>query len=58
VRYGGVSNFSVEQLKRVQAIHPVASLQPPYSMLRRGIEEELLAYCATNDIAALLRHRA
>jgi aryl-alcohol dehydrogenase-like predicted oxidoreductase len=54
VRYGGVSNFSVEQLKRVQAIHPVASLQPPYSMLRRGIEEELLAYCAANDIGVIV----
>jgi aryl-alcohol dehydrogenase-like predicted oxidoreductase len=53
VRYGGVSNFSVAQLKRVQAIHPVASLQPPYSMLRRGIEEELLAYCAANDMGVI-----
>jgi aryl-alcohol dehydrogenase-like predicted oxidoreductase len=53
VRYGGVSNFSVEQLKRAQAIHPVASLQPPYNMLRRGIEEELLAYCAANDIGVI-----
>ena len=53
VRYGGVCNFSVEQLKRVQAIHPVASLQPPYSMLRRGIEEDLLAYCAANDIGVI-----
>jgi aryl-alcohol dehydrogenase-like predicted oxidoreductase len=40
VRYGGVSNFSVEQIKRVQAIHPVASLQPHYSMIERGIEAE------------------
>ena len=54
VRYGGVSNFSVEQLKRVQAIHPVASLQPPYSMLRRGIEKDLLAYCAANDIGVIV----
>ena len=54
VRYGGVSNFSVEQLKRVQAIHPVASLQPPYSMLRQGIEEELLAYCAANDMGVIV----
>ena len=53
VRYGGVSNFSVEQLRRVQAIHPVASLQPPYSMLERGVEEELLAYCAANDIGVI-----
>jgi aryl-alcohol dehydrogenase-like predicted oxidoreductase len=54
VRYGGVSNFSVEQLKRVQTIHPVASLQPPYSMLRRGIEEDPLAYCAANDIGVIV----
>jgi aryl-alcohol dehydrogenase-like predicted oxidoreductase len=53
VRYGGVSNFSVEQLKRVQPIHPVASLQPPYSMLERGVEEELLTYCAANDIGVV-----
>jgi aryl-alcohol dehydrogenase-like predicted oxidoreductase len=54
VRYGGVSNFSIEQLKRVQVIHPVASLQPPYNLLRRGIEEELLAYCAANDIGVIV----
>lgn len=53
VRYAGVSNFNVEQLKRVQAIHPVASLQPPYSMLDRGIEKDLLAYCVANDIGVI-----
>jgi len=46
VRYGGVSNFSVDQIKRCQAIHPVASLQPPYSMLERQVEADLLSYCA------------
>ena len=54
VRYGGVSNFNVAQLKRVQAIHPVASLQPPYSMLRRGVEAELLPYCAANGIGVIV----
>ena len=53
VRYGGVSNFNVAQLKRAQAIHPVASLQPPYSMLRREVEAELLGYCAANDIGVV-----
>lgn len=53
IRYGGVSNFSVAQLKRIQPIHPVVSLQPPYSMLRRGIEDELLAYCAANNIGVI-----
>jgi aryl-alcohol dehydrogenase-like predicted oxidoreductase len=53
VRYGGVSNFNLEQLKRVQAIHPVASLQPPYSMLERGVESQLLPYCAANNIGVV-----
>jgi len=53
VRYGGVSNFSLEQLKRVQKIHPVASLQPEYSMLERGVENELLEYCAANNIGVI-----
>ena len=53
VRYAGASNFSVAQLKRVQAIHPVASLQPEYSMLKRGVEDELLPYCAENDIGII-----
>ncbi|MHC4906404.1 MAG: aldo/keto reductase [Planctomycetota bacterium] len=50
VRYIGVSNFSLEQLQRVAAIHPVTSLQPPYSMLRRDIEAELIPYCGKNNI--------
>jgi aryl-alcohol dehydrogenase-like predicted oxidoreductase len=41
VRHAGVSNFSVEQMERVRAVHPIASLQPPYSMLRRGVEDAL-----------------
>jgi len=54
VRYAGVSNFSVEQIRRIQVIHPVASLQPPYSMLERGIEEELLHYCSANNIGVIV----
>lgn len=53
VRYGGVSNFNVAQIKRVQAIHPVASLQPPYSMIERGVEKELLPYCAQHNIGVI-----
>lgn len=53
VRYGGVSNFSVEQLKRIQPIHSVASLQPPYSMLERGVEDELLEYCSEEGIGVI-----
>jgi aryl-alcohol dehydrogenase-like predicted oxidoreductase len=50
VREIGVSNFSVTQLQRIQRIHPVASLQPPYSMLAREIESELLPYCGSQQI--------
>lgn len=53
VRYLGVSNFNVEQIKRLQKIHPVASLQPPYSMIHREVEDELLPYCAQNDIGVV-----
>ena len=53
IRYGGVSNFSIEQLKRIQPIHPVASLQPPYSMLEREVEDELLSYCEKNNIGVI-----
>lgn len=53
VRYIGVCNYNVAQLKRIQPIHPVASLQPPYSMLVRGVEDELLAYCAEHGIGVV-----
>jgi len=53
IRYAGVSNFSLEQLRRVQAMHPVASLQPPYSMLERNIETGLLKYCSANNIGVV-----
>lgn len=54
VRYAGVSNFNLDQLKRAQAIHPIASLQPPYSMVERGIEDGILDYCAENNIGVIV----
>lgn len=53
IRYAGVSNCNVEQMKKLQAIHPIASLQPPYSLLRREIEEEVLPFCARNKIGVI-----
>jgi aryl-alcohol dehydrogenase-like predicted oxidoreductase len=53
VRYAGASNFSIDQLQRVQAIHPVASLQPPYNLFQREIEPEILAYCADYQIGVI-----
>jgi len=54
ILYAGVSNFRVEHLERVGAIHPVASLQPPYSMLNREVEVELLPYCRINGIGVIV----
>ena len=53
VRYAGVSNFNIRQIQRAQTIHPVASLQPPYSMINREVEKDLLAYCAANQIGVV-----
>ncbi len=53
VRYGGVSNFNVQQMERAQAIHPIASLQPPYSMLERGVEADVLDWCAAHDVGVI-----
>jgi len=54
VRYIGVSNFNVEQIELVRQIAPVASLQPRYNMLHRNVEDELLGYCAQNDIGVVV----
>jgi aryl-alcohol dehydrogenase-like predicted oxidoreductase len=53
VRYIGVSNFSVEQMKRVQKIAPITSLQPPYSLLNRNVEKEILPFCQENHIGVI-----
>lgn len=52
-RYIGVSNFTVEQIKRAHKIAPVASLQPAYSMVHREVEKELLPFCARNNIGVV-----
>jgi len=53
IRYAGVSNFNSGQMKRSQAIHPLASLQPPYSMLCRDLEGELLDFCSSHNIGVI-----
>jgi aryl-alcohol dehydrogenase-like predicted oxidoreductase len=53
VRYAGVSNFNPSQMRRLQAIMPITSLQPPYSMLRRDIEKEILPFCAEHGIGVI-----
>jgi aryl-alcohol dehydrogenase-like predicted oxidoreductase len=53
LRWIGVSNFNVTQMQRAQQIAPITSLQPPYSMLRRAIEEEVLPFTQANNIGVI-----
>ena len=54
VRHIGASNFSVEQLRRAQAIAPVETLQPPYSLLDREVEDEILPFCEREGIGVIV----
>ena len=53
IRWIGVSNFSAGQMQRVQHIAPITSLQPPYSMLRRAVEETVLPFAQANGIGVI-----
>jgi aryl-alcohol dehydrogenase-like predicted oxidoreductase len=53
VRWIGVSNFNVEQMKRAQAIAPITSLQPPYSLIRREIEDDILPFAEQQNIGVI-----
>jgi aryl-alcohol dehydrogenase-like predicted oxidoreductase len=54
VRWIGVSNFDVEQIRRAQSIAPVSSLQPPYSIISPEIEQAILPYAAENNIGVIV----
>ncbi|MFF7710282.1 aldo/keto reductase [Pseudomonas sp. NPDC007930] len=53
IREIGVSNFDVAQLKRAQAVAPIASLQPPYSALMRDAEQALLPFCEAAGVGVI-----
>ena len=53
VRHLGGSNFNLDQLNRVSNMHPVSSMQNPYSMLRREIEDEVIPHCGNNNVGML-----
>src|SRR6266702_7253526 len=53
VRHIGVSNFNVAQMERCLAIAPITSLQPPYSMINRSVEAEILPYCLEHTIGVI-----
>jgi aryl-alcohol dehydrogenase-like predicted oxidoreductase len=54
VRHIGVSNFSVAQLERAEAIAPVETLQPPYSLLDRDVEPDVLPWCEEHDVGVIV----
>jgi aryl-alcohol dehydrogenase-like predicted oxidoreductase len=54
IHHIGVSNFNAAQLERIRAVAPVSTIQPPYSLLSRGIESELLPYCITHNIGVIV----
>jgi len=53
-RHIGVSNFSVEQLERIRQIAPVETLQPPYSLIARDAEEEILPFAERTGIGVIV----
>jgi aryl-alcohol dehydrogenase-like predicted oxidoreductase len=54
VRWIGVSNFSVQQLRRAQAVESVTSLQPRYSLVHRDVEDQVLPYCMQENIGVIV----
>ncbi len=54
VRWIGVSNFNVKQMKRALNIAPITSLQPPYSLLARQAEAEILPFARENGIGVIV----
>src|SRR5438093_3999666 len=54
VRWIGVSNFDAKQIRRAKAIAPVTSVQPPYSLIHREVEEDILPYCLREGIGVIV----
>lgn len=54
LRYIGVSNFNVQQMRRAQKIAPIASLQPPYSLVHPEVEKDILPYCQEQNIGVIV----
>ena len=54
IRAAGTSNFTADLLERARAVVPLASNQPPYSMVNRSIEADVLPYCRENGISTIV----
>jgi aryl-alcohol dehydrogenase-like predicted oxidoreductase len=53
IRAAGVSNYTAEQIEKARSVCPIASVQPPYSMVNRDIEENLVPYCRENNVGII-----
>lgn len=53
IRAIGVSNFSVQQMQDAMRYAPLDALQPEYNLLTRGIEKDVLPFCAQNSISVM-----
>lgn len=54
VRAVGASNVSLQQLEEFAGECPVAAVQPPYNMLQREIESDILPWCRQRNIAVMI----
>jgi len=54
IKAAGVSNFTREEIKEANKLCPIASDQPPYSMVLRDIEKDVLPYCRENNIGVIV----
>jgi aryl-alcohol dehydrogenase-like predicted oxidoreductase len=54
VRHIGVSNFDIAQLRRIQQLAPVETLEPPYSLVARDVEHELLPFAEREGIGVIV----
>jgi aryl-alcohol dehydrogenase-like predicted oxidoreductase len=54
IRWGGVCNFNVDQLRRISPLGAVTSLQPPYSIISPEVEAELLPHCRAENIGVIV----
>ncbi len=54
IRFAGVSNFNVAQLERASKLGPVGSLQPPYSLVRPQVGEEILPWCLAHGVGTIV----
>ncbi len=54
VRHVGVSNYDADQLAAFEQVRPAETLQPPYHLFRRSIEDSVLPYCVEHDVGVLV----